>query len=352
MGTPLRPEPRVSIASRVEQNWSAWSDGPDEMPDTSPYGLDRLAGELGGGATRFVEYPRPAPLQLLRQLLGRSGDRRAPADEVLLAWDEMTARRMLLPSHGELQASGVIWATDQRPGAAWRLEQAITRRLLRRFDMLFCLVPEQVAAIRRWIGSGGPDVEYLKFGIDHRFWSSAPPPVAPLVMSAGSDRDRDHRLLAEVLAAFVDARPSCEVVVQANDAVAMPAGVNRVARMPPRDLGSLYHRASAVLVLTRENIHGSGMTVALEAQSSGRPVVVSATAGMDQYVEHGVTGLLVPPGDKDAALEALFRLVDHPDEAAEMGRRGRARVEQQHTTDLMISDLAKLLTKGSRLRLS
>ncbi|MEU5891681.1 glycosyltransferase family 4 protein [Streptomyces sp. NPDC047461] len=63
-----------------------------------------------------------------------------------------------------------------------------------------------------------------------------------------------------------------------------------------------------------------------EALATARPVVATAVNGVPDLVEHGATGLLVPPADPEAAARAVGWLLDHPEEAAEMGRQGCRRV--------------------------
>jgi len=118
--------------------------------------------------------------------------------------------------------------------------------------------------------------------------------------------------------------------------------------MSHRELHALYLQASAVVVTTRPNLHGSGMTVALEAQASARPVVTTATPGMQHYVEHGVTGHLVKPGVSEDAVTAILDILSDPAEAERMGQRGRQKVEAAHTSRLMMADLAQLLRDSPR----
>lgn len=67
----------------------------------------------------------------------------------------------------------------------------------------------------------------------------------------------------------------------------------------------------------------------LEAMAAGKPVVATAVGGNARAVEHGVTGLLVPPAEPAALADAIRTLVRDPEAARRMGRAGRERVEQR-----------------------
>lgn len=63
-----------------------------------------------------------------------------------------------------------------------------------------------------------------------------------------------------------------------------------------------------------------------EAMASGLPVIAPAAGGPLDLVGHGVTGLLVPPGDADALRDAAGVLAVSPALREEYGRAGRAAV--------------------------
>ncbi|MDX6348916.1 MAG: phosphatidylinositol alpha 1,6-mannosyltransferase [Streptomyces sp.] len=64
-----------------------------------------------------------------------------------------------------------------------------------------------------------------------------------------------------------------------------------------------------------------------EAMASGLPVVAPAAGGPLDLVDHGRTGLLVPPGDADAVTGAVRLLAGAPGLRQEFGQAGRADVE-------------------------
>lgn len=58
--------------------------------------------------------------------------------------------------------------------------------------------------------------------------------------------------------------------------------------------------------------HEGGPTVAIEAHALGTPVVGSRLGGLAEMIEHGVNGLLLPPGDETALAAALAGIARDP----------------------------------------
>jgi len=61
----------------------------------------------------------------------------------------------------------------------------------------------------------------------------------------------------------------------------------------------------------------------LEAFASGLPVVSTATGDIPAMVRGGEAGMLVPAGDSAAMADAVAGLLENPDRALRMARRGR-----------------------------
>ena len=66
--------------------------------------------------------------------------------------------------------------------------------------------------------------------------------------------------------------------------------------------------------------------VVIEAMAAGKPVVTSRVPPITEIVVDGKTGLLVEPDNPEAFAHAINWLFTHPEEARNMGRRGRERV--------------------------
>ena len=73
----------------------------------------------------------------------------------------------------------------------------------------------------------------------------------------------------------------------------------------------------------------------VEAMGAGLPVVATAVNAVPDVVVAGETGLLVPPGAPDQLGRAVAYLIDHPAEAARLGRAGRERLGTELTPDAL-----------------
>ena len=82
--------------------------------------------------------------------------------------------------------------------------------------------------------------------------------------------------------------------------------------------------------------HSEGMSNALlEYMSAGRAVVATDVGANATLVRHGKSGLIVPPGDEAALVDAIGQLLAHPVRAAGYGAAARTRVEQEYSRDAM-----------------
>jgi len=95
------------------------------------------------------------------------------------------------------------------------------------------------------------------------------------------------------------------------------------------DVPSHLRTFDIYVALSREDSESFGVAV-IEASACGLPVIVSNVGGFPEVVEHGTTGLIVPKDDVSAAAEAIVKLVRDPALRKQMGRAGRARVQQEY----------------------
>lgn len=84
----------------------------------------------------------------------------------------------------------------------------------------------------------------------------------------------------------------------------------------------------------------------MQPMAMGRPVVASAVGGIPEMVVDGETGLLVPPGDREALAAAIERLLRHPDLARQLGQAARDRVAAHFTPAMQMDALTAIVLDG------
>ena len=90
--------------------------------------------------------------------------------------------------------------------------------------------------------------------------------------------------------------------------------------------------------------HEGMSNVLLEAAASGRPLITSDIPGCREAVENGASGYLCPTKDVDALYDAMRRFAELPENwQAEMGRRGRMRMEQKFSKPAVVAETIKHL---------
>lgn len=75
---------------------------------------------------------------------------------------------------------------------------------------------------------------------------------------------------------------------------------------------------------------------AIEASAMGIPVIATAVGGMQRSVVNGKTGLIIPPRDPQALASAILWMLEHRQEAKEMGLAGRKHFAEFFTQDRMV----------------
>lgn len=108
-----------------------------------------------------------------------------------------------------------------------------------------------------------------------------------------------------------------------------------------RDLASQAPGAAMLLYITHEEGLGSA---ALLAMAAGVPVVASRAGGLPEAVEDGVTGLVVE-NSPEAIAQAIRRLLADPSGARRMGLKGRQRVAERFTVELMVRKTLEVYRK-------
>jgi glycosyltransferase involved in cell wall biosynthesis len=224
-----------------------------------------------------------------------------------------------------------IWLWD-----SWRsfgpLRRLVYRWLLAEIDLHTTHSPLNAEYASRQLGQ---PALVVPFGIQPTFTVSPRPSSRPnsgiSVVAPGNDRHRDWALLAEV----ARRNPDIHVRVlssryRARRLVSRSVRNFEVARVTDTaDLISEYGQSDVVAVPLRANAHASGLTVAFEALQAGRPLVISRTGGVDDYIHDHAWYARV--GDVESFAQAIRTAAPAAVDGDAMSRR-RSHIEARGLT--------------------
>ncbi len=145
------------------------------------------------------------------------------------------------------------------------------------------------------------------------------PDVRLLVVGQGL-RGEERELVAQARAAGVADRVVCAGWVPEDELADFFAAAD-VAMYPYDD--TLINRTKCAVRLT-------------DLMAAGVPVVADAVGQNAAYLEHGESGWLVPPGDSDAFVQALARLLADAELRRWMGAAARRRVAEEFSWDRLV----------------
>jgi glycosyltransferase involved in cell wall biosynthesis len=171
------------------------------------------------------------------------------------------------------------------------------------------------------------------------------PPGSPTVGNIGAlVAHKGQRYLVDAAPAVVRALPDTHFLIFGEGEL-RPALTRQIKRL------GLEHRVilagfrpdilsllkSLDLFVMSSITEGLGTSI-LDAMAASRAVVGTTAGGIPEAVEHGVTGLLVPPHNPDALAGAMLRLLKDEALRRGMGEAGLGRVRAMFNVDRMVDE--------------
>ena len=157
--------------------------------------------------------------------------------------------------------------------------------------------------------------------------------VSNLITTKGLDLNlmaiqRLHEKYPSIRYKIVGSGPLEDELKNLADSLGIADNVDFLGALPHRTV--MEHMAACDIFTLPSWSEGFGV-VYLEAMAHGKPVIGCKGEGIEDFVEHGKTGLLVKPRDVEGLVEALDFLLSHPEEAQAMGKRAQKLVLENYT---------------------
>ena len=132
-------------------------------------------------------------------------------------------------------------------------------------------------------------------------------------------------------------------------ALALELGIGEKVRfigsVSAEDLPRWYHSADLFVLPANSRAEAFGI-VLMEAMAAGLPCITTELGtGTSFIVQHGKTGLIVPPQEPNALAQAINQLVQNPALRQQMGQAGRERILTEFTIERMVDRIEQVYSQ-------
>jgi glycosyltransferase involved in cell wall biosynthesis len=244
------------------------------------------------------------------------------------------------------------WAFDRETSTtSRRVATWVERNLARWCDAVVCVSEHEMRAAAR-IGIPPEKLLLVSNGIPREIPRAAhhatvaewPAGKRRVLFVGRFDRQKGTDLLLEALARLQDTTFAYLIGDSVLGDAAhddLPPNVRTTGWLSAPELQGFYESADVLVVPSRWE--GFGL-IAAEAMRAALPVIASRVGGLPEVVEDGVTGVLIPPDDPHALVNALRGISSERLQA--MGRAGRQRFLRHFTLDRVHEQLTNLYRHG------
>jgi glycosyltransferase involved in cell wall biosynthesis len=336
----------------------------------SLFGLDEAAArgarvshnlEPAGRKPRWARAAGVAINRVLYALGGYGGDfatvlaslRRANAADVIFSTVDTVGIPLILLKRIGLVRRPLVYVSIGLPERLVQLRnrpmQRLYRGALRSTSAVVAYSGHEAAALRDWLGPGGPEVLFVPFGVDVDSFRPVEAEPDVDVLSVGVDPRRDFELLLGT--AGRNPELTFRIVAGAERARTLgelPDNVTLETDIPLEQVRLRLAASRCVALPVRDNSYSGATTTLLQAMAMGKPVIVSRTAAIAHgyELEDGDNCRLVEPGDEQAFDRAILETLTGAVAARALGRRARQTVERSFSWERFTGALWEVLSRA------
>jgi glycosyltransferase involved in cell wall biosynthesis len=206
-------------------------------------------------------------------------------------------------------------------------------------DRLYYFSQNQGPVLAEHLGLGADRLRYLPFGVDDETFTPTGEDDGDYILVVGRDSGRDWPTLFSALEGIdLPVKLCCRPRDIAG--LRVPAQIDVLGYVDRTVYRYLLGRARVVAIAAKPLLYPSGQSVLLEAMAMARAVVVTGTPALADYVDDGVTALVVPPGDAAALRRRLAEAAGDDDLRAHVGHNAREAVERRFSARDMWATVA------------
>jgi hypothetical protein len=231
---------------------------------------------------------------------------------------------------------------DATPSSSGLLAQRAIR-LLDSERVHYCVLSSAEAA--RFPGAWGIPASRVHFTpFCYGISADRDEPGVATTIFAGGDSLRDYRALVAVAQTL-----PAPVVIATRLAEPLTQGNLRLGPLPPQIYDTELRSARVVVVpLRADTLRSAGQQTYLSAMALGKPLVVTDSPGVRDYVRDRETGIIVRPNDPQQMSEAIRWVLDdeNQQDVQRMTERARATALESYSLDAYLRRVLDVVAKA------
>jgi glycosyltransferase involved in cell wall biosynthesis len=291
-----------------------------------------------------VEHRVGAPVALPLQAMGS-----ITRSQGILAMLEQFAqvpsmlRRANVPPYSRRPLVAMTCWLAERATHSTKQERMALARRFSGVDLFVYWSKNQTEIYQELLGISPDRLYSVPYGTDPAWYTPRQSSGASLeVVAVGQDLGRDYATLA---AAARGANFTAHIYCRDDNVAGLDLPRNVIRHEPVDNVTyrDVLRRASLVVVPTHVLAYPTGQSVALDAMATAKCCVLTQTAAMAEYFNHGDQALFVPPHDPEALRTAIMEALGDDELRARVGASARASVEAVYNTREMWRNVAEAI---------
>jgi glycosyltransferase involved in cell wall biosynthesis len=254
---------------------------------------------------------------------------------------------ILLHAIGLYRKKIVVWHHQPIVMAKSRLRETLARLFYKGMDHMIFFSEKLIQDSLKSEKADPARMSMVHWGADLAFYDSLPRPLQRKGFISTGKELRDYKTLTEAFnntglpltlftqkqqeGLFTDLEIKENINLQFGD------------RLMPYEIALLVTKSQCVCICCRQSNYTVGLTTVVEALALGLPILCTRNPQMPMDLEAEGCGIYLEPYDTKGWEQAIRYIYDHPEEAKEMGRKGRLLAEKYYNVEQCAKEVTLLL---------
>ena len=254
---------------------------------------------------------------------------------------------ILLHAIGLYRKKIVVWHHQPIVRAKNGLRETLARLFYRGMDHMIFFSEKLIQDSLQSKKADPARMSMVHWGADLAFYDSLPQPLQRKGFISTGKEMRDFKTLIEAfnntgLPLTLYAQKQQEGLfenIERKENIDLRFG----ERLMPYEIALLVAQSQCVCICCKPSNYTVGLTTVVEAMALGLPILCTRNPQMPMDLEAEGCGIYIEPYDREGWERSIRYIAEHPEEAKEMGRKGRLLAEKYYNVEQCAKEICPLL---------